>query len=212
MGITVDNLAGDPAFGLVVTVVLTIVATGLVLRIKTGRTAPSDPLSNLFTAERFEAEIEACERRVSPFAGRSAMLRARIEPIGDVRRQFNPESRAEALAQVAQVMRAGVRKGDIVIEAEGPEGDGSFVIVAQGASEEDAGSIAHRLLRSLSGTRFTASFGIAARRDRESEAAWHARARQALDATGSSRVVTASEWEEIALLPAPVPSSQSEAA
>ncbi len=216
-----EALAGasvtDPAFGLVAAIVIAGVLTAWALRSSAKPRVAADPLSGLFTPERFEAEIEATERRIAPVKPRGAVLRGHIDHLSQVRALWGAETRAEAAAQVAKVIRAGVRKGDSVTQYEGPEGDGSFVILAPGASEEEASAIAKRLLKTIGETeieamgsdmRLSASFGVASRRIGETETAWHARAGEALNAatqSGEEQVVTASEWEEVVLLPAPMP-------
>ena len=122
---------------------------------------------------------------------------------------------------MAQVIRAGVRKGDDVTRCDKSPEDGGFVIQAPGATEVEASAIAKRLLKTIGSTeidamsgdmRLSASFGVAARRIGETEDAWRARAGEALNAaidSGEEHVVTASEWEEVMLLPAPTPSPES---
>lgn len=205
----------NPVFGLLAAIVLVLAMTMFALRSNARAREAGDPLDGFFAPDRFKAEIEATERRSKPLKPRSAMLRGHIEHLAQVRTLWGPKTRADALAQIAQVMRAGVRKTDMVIEAEGPEGDGSFVILAHNASEKDADGIARRLLKTLGSTRIsgigdqmrlTARFGVAARQPGESEEQWHDRARAALAAaltSGEEQIITASEWEEIALLPAP---------
>ena len=205
----------DPAFGLIAAICLAAVLTATAIRSNAKARKAPNPLSGLFTPDRFEAEIEATERRVSPFSPRGAVLQGKIDHIAQVRALWGPEVRQDVISQVAQVMRAGVRKGDCVTATEGPEGDASFVILAPGASEDEASGIAKRLLRDIGqakvsgmgkGMRLTASFGVASRRLGENEREWHARARAALDAAqtyGEDQILTASDWEEVVLLPAP---------
>lgn len=205
----------DPAFALMIAILVASAITAYALRSQTQARKAADPLSGFFSPDRFEAEIEATERRITPFKPRGAVLRGQIDHMSQVHALWGAETRAQAVHQVAQVMRAGVRKTDMVIESEGSEGDGSFVILAHGASEEDASGIAKRLLKTIArtkvvgmadGMRLTASFGIAARRIGESDEEWRARADMALAAaraSGEDQIVTASEWEEIMMLPAP---------
>jgi diguanylate cyclase (GGDEF)-like protein len=205
----------DPIIGLVAAIIVAGVLTAWALRSASKQRSMADPLSGLFTPERFEAEIEATERRITPIKPRGAVLRGNIDHLSQVRALWGPETRADAAAKVAQIIRAGVRKGDAVSQYEGHEGDGSFVIIAPGATEEEGSAIAKRLLKTIGSTaidgmgddmRLSASFGVAARRIGESEAAWHARAGEALNAAtemGAEQVMAASDWEEVVMLPAP---------
>ncbi len=234
-------LSGSPfvdfAMGLVTALCLAIAALLLSARIRSRQDQSANPLSDLFTGNRLGAEAELAERiytsarmsphnrplgrqrrqerRVAPRHLHGAVLRGRIDHISQVGTVWGQEARDEAIAQVAQVMRAGLRKTDMLVEAEGPRGDGSFVILANGANEAEGGSIAKRLTQEIAladvqaidkGFGLTASFGVAARRPDETAQQWHARASSALDAaqaTGEHNVVTSTQWEEIALLPAP---------
>lgn len=211
----------DPVYGAMAIIAAATLLVVLLVRSIVSSHQKIDPLAGLFEADVLELEIEAAERRNANRPAHTAMLKGRIDHLSEVRALWGPDTRAEAIDQVAQVMRAGVRKGDAVT-AEGPEGDGSFVIVAPGATEVEADRIAKRLLNTLSRTRvaglgedmrLSASFGVAVQKPGESDAEWHERARAALDAaqdSGEDQIIAASEWEEIALLPAPAPSADGE--
>ncbi|MFU7527978.1 GGDEF domain-containing protein [Qipengyuania sp. ASV99] len=215
----------DPATALILAIAITGALTLFALRSGSGLRKPVDPLSGFFAPARFAAEIEETERRTTPFKPRGAILHGQIDNLRQVRTLWGPEIRADAVRQVAQVMRAGVRKSDMVVGATDTDSEGSFTILADGASEAEASRIAKRLLKTLSrtkvlgigdGIRLTASFGVAARRLGESETQWRARADAALTAaqnSGENQIITASEWEEIILLPAPVePNPENKAA
>jgi len=213
----------DPAVALASAVAIAAGFTIYALRSNNRAREAVDPLNGFFTPDRFEAEIEATERRISPFKPRGAVLHGQIDHLSQVRTLWGPDTRAHAVRQVAQVMRAGVRKSDMVVQTEGPEGDGSFVILAHGASEDEATGIAKRLLKTIGrtkvpgmgeGMRLTASFGVAARRLGESDEEWRNRADMALAAaraSGEDQIMTASEWEEVMMLPAPDPIADCEA-
>ena len=191
----------------------------LVLVIQTARDKRrkrANPLQGMFQSEAFNDNIDAIADRRT-FAHRSgAVLRARVDHLPQVKQLWGHDTRDAALAQVAQVMRAGVRKGDAVsASSDDPAHDGTIEIQADGASEAEAGAIARRLLDTLShmpvpgmGTHFrvSASFGVAGRLPGETDEAMRKRAEVALaaaQAAGEDHIVTASEWEEIKLLPAP---------
>ena len=213
-GLSGTGLA-DPIFGLVMVAGIAATLTVLALKSSTRSRVATDPLSGLFQPERFEAEIEGMQRRRAPLAPHGAILRGEIDHLSQIRALWGPETHSNVTAKVAQVIRAGVRKGDDVTRCEVSQGEGSFVIHTPGATEAEASAIAKRLLKTIGGTeigamggdlRLSASFGVAARRIGETEAAWHARAGDALNAAieaGEEQVVTASEWEEVELLPAP---------
>lgn len=210
----------DPATALIAAMVIAAVLTALALRSVSLARKPVDPLAGFFAPARFAAEIEATERRTSPFKPRGAILHGQIDHLTQVRTLWGEETRADAVRQVAQVLRAGVRKSDMVVAATDADSDGSFMILAHGASEAEAGGVAKRLLKTLArtkvpgmgdGMRLTASFGVAARQLGESDVQWRARAEAALAAaqnSGENQIITASEWEKIILLPAPAASDK----
>ncbi len=206
----------DPELWMIAAAIFAVLCAAYALQTR-HRAKPADPLSGLFNPTTFDAEVQATERRQSNAtpsnAQRTAILRARIDSKSKKRALWDSETRAEAVSQVAQVMRASVRDGDRVQAVQGPEGDDSFVIIAPGADEEEASGIAKRLLERIAETRMrgNASFGVAQQREGESDAETRARAGDAMEAaarTDSDQVVMASEWEEILLLPAPTPSEE----
>ncbi len=214
----------DPTYGLIAAALFGALAGAMLVRSMSRFGKFGNPLSGLFSAPRFDAEAKAVattktsERRVALRHPHSTVLRGRIDHLKQVSNIWGPETRDEAIAQVAQVMRSGLRKNDTMIEAEGASGDTSFIILARGASEHEASGIAKRLLDRIAATEvngmsagfgLTASFGVAARRPDETIDEWHARAGSALDAaqsSGEDKVFTATEWEEVALLPSPAAS------
>lgn len=223
MGGMPDALLSNPiTVGLVVLAICLCAGGYLALRGKRTGEGKSDPLDGFFTSQAFNQQLRLAGRRKSDLRpplgiNQTAMLRGRIDHLNQVRHIWGPETRAEAIEQVAQIMRAGVRKDDVIT----PVDDDGFVILAPGASERDAGIIAKRLREALSqkylagmgtGLHVTASFGVAECRDGESEAETRERADAALDAAqeaGEDQVITASEWEEVILLPAPDSGDQS---
>ncbi|MEP3420209.1 MAG: diguanylate cyclase [Erythrobacter sp.] len=222
-----------PDFWLIAFAVFVTILAGHAILTKK-RDKAKDPLNGLFKPENFEAQADAMDRRRSAprpihqpnrrsaaHAGThdAAVLHGRIDESPKVRALWDSETRDRAIAHVAQVMRAGVRDGDVVSGLQGPDGDGSFVIIAPGASEAEASGIARRLLDTIAETRFDAhgrhargamrfrtSFGVAQRRADESDADVQARAASAMDAAsgrGDDHIIVASDWEEVHLLPAP---------
>ncbi len=219
-----DSLAGveiaDPVIGLVASAALIsiIIAAALCVHAKRHESSP-DPLSTLFDKTKFDDEIENAAAQASRVHHRGAVLRGKLDHLPQVKQVWGHDTRDAAIAQVAQVMRAGVRKSDLFSE-ECAEDDGSFAIVTPGATEEEAESIAQRLLTRLGhakidgmgdGMRLTASFGVAGRRLGESDVAMRARAEAALRAAqkmGEEKVVAASDWEEVKMLPSPAPAKK----
>ena len=222
-----QGLAGTIALDPVYAPIAIIAAASLLIVALTRSAVRShqsaDPLAGLFEPEILEIEIEATERRKATKSARSAVLRGRIDHLDQVASLWGPEARADAIKQVAQVMRAGVRRGDTVSTGEGTENDGEFAIVAEGADEQEASAIAKRLLQDIGSARvagmsknmrLSASIGVAARRYSESERAWNARAREALNcaqSSGEDQVVTAGDWEEIMLLEGPATDTRGDA-
>lgn len=173
-----------------------------------------DPLAELFAPGVLESAADDANRRLAGRMAGQAVLRGRIDQIAMLRTGWDAAARDQVLSQIAEVMKAGVRRGDHFSHI---EGDG-FTIVLPGADEQGARSVADRLRLALarirlsqSGAhnRFTASFGVAAGRGGENGETLVARARAALDAAqraGSDYVVAASEIEEVMFLPAPTAS------
>lgn len=201
----------DPAIGLVAILALMGALTLLWLRWKERIANWRTSVMRMIEVRHRKTKARSSDRRVAPRHHSGSVLRGQIDHLKQICAIWGPETRDEAVKQVAKTMRAGLRKNDLIIEAEGAEGNATFIIIAKGASEEEASQIANRLLKMVADVEvsgmstdidLTASFGIAARRRGESVNEWHARAGSALaaaQATGEDRVVTASEWEEFAL-------------
>lgn len=173
------------AFGLVAGAVLLLGAQRLMRR----QRRSSDPLAGFLASNAFEASLDqtashsAIAQRAAVACKGGAVLRGRISHLEEVGEVWEHSARAEAIAQVAQVMRAGVRKGDeVVTEA---DGKGAFAIHMAHADEQEAGVIARRLLDALAATPIPAM-------------------RSGVQASASFEL-SPDEWEEIKLLPAPAP-------
>lgn len=169
------------------------------------------PLADLFPPTMLGQAVERANRRRATRKAAQAVLSGRIDQIAMLRAGWDSDAREQVLAQIAAVMKAGVRREDSFTHIAG-EG---FTIVMPGADERDALGVAERLRRALAsmplprtGARnpFTASFGVAADEHGLAGEALIARARAALDAaqqTGCDHVVAASEIEEVIFLPRP---------
>ena len=232
MGEALGALFTDPLLGglAAVLVAASAVVLALWMRSTKARRKVSNPLAGFLQHGNIEARALVKDELRAPRPERrkpaskahrtTAMLRSRIDHLSQVRHIWGPETRAEAIEQVAQVMRGGVREGDIVRQVE----EDGFVILAPGASERDASNIAKRLRAVLArkyiagmgtGLHLTASFGVAEVRGDESEEDARVRADEALEAaqgSGEEQVLAASDWEEVILLPAPDGESDDKAA
>ena len=220
--------AMDPVLWLVAGSAAATLVIMLALRGAARRKEQSDPLTSLFDRARFEermdetAELsaEAAADVAAPRLRKTAVLSGRLDHLVQVGKVWGQDARKDAILQVAQVMRAGVRKTDLFAD----DSDEGFTIVAEGASESEAGDIAKRLMERLAempvpgaadDVRLTASIGVAERREGESDDDVRARAdaaRETAQADGEDRIVTASDWEEIPLLPAPALTGSDESA
>jgi diguanylate cyclase (GGDEF)-like protein len=169
------------------------------------------PLADLMLPAAQMQTIDLAARRNAERAGSQAVLSGRIDQLVGLRSVWNPDIREQVQGHVAAVMRAGLRRGDSFAAGEGEQ----FTITIPGADERTAARIADRLRRSLSQLRLphlggtgqvTASFGVAAEQFGDTGDALVRRAQQALNAAlarGEDHVITASEIEDIILLPAP---------
>lgn len=183
-------------------------------RLEPRRAADAGPLGAIHSSEVFSKAVDLAARRNAMRAASQAVLHGQIDQIEKLGPLWNSDTRAEVSAHVAAVMRASLRRGDRMAQAEGA----GFTITLSGADERAAMRIADRLRRRLGQldlpqvggeTPLTASFGVAAEGFGEGGDSIARRARRALDAAvakGADHVVPASEIEEIMLLPAPAPS------
>ncbi|KPF64874.1 hypothetical protein IP79_01165 [Porphyrobacter sp. AAP60] len=174
------------------------------------------PLKDLLSRDTLGPAINLANRRKAMRQTSHAVLHGRIDQMEGMHGVWNAELRD----QVANIMRAGLRRGDSFSDI---DGDG-FTIVVPGADEQNASRIAHRLRRSLAQLRdtypaglsgITASFGVAAGHRCDNDNLMIMRARAALKAAiarGEDHVIAASDIEEVMYLPAPAPSSTASAA
>lgn len=161
------------------------------------------------------AAVDLAARRNAVRAESQAVMRVRIDQLTSLKSAWDGDTREEVLSHVAAVMRAGLRRDDRFAVCD----TGSITITIPGADERTAARIADRLRRSLAQLRLphlggagqvTASFGVAADRHGETGDILVRRARQALEAAmlqGHDHVVTASEVDEVMLLPPPAASA-----
>ncbi len=164
--------------------------------------------------------VDLTARRNAERAGSQAVLSGRIDQLAGLRGVWNPDIREQVQGHVAAVMRAGLRRGDSFAASQGDH----FTITIPGADERTAARIADRLRRSLArlrlshlggNGRITASFGVAAEQFGDTGDALVRRAQQALNAAlarGEGHVITASEIEDIIMLPAPAAAPTASAA
>lgn len=223
-----DAFAGvdlsEPIYGLITACLLAIILTIVTIRLFPRQRRSDDPLGGLFSSAQFDEQLNNLAVRSAMSDRATAVLSGRIDQLDKSRDVWGPDTRDEALEQIAQVMRAGVRKGDTWQDDEPVRDDGSFVLTAPGANESEASNIAARLMERLSslppvhegaGTSPTASFGIASQRSGETTAQTQARAETARNVAqdrGDEQIIMASEWEEVVMLPAPAPTGSDETA
>jgi len=178
------------------------------------------PMANQMHPALHHPADDLASRRNAVRGGSQALLHGRVDQLVGLRSVLTADTREQVQGHVAAVMRAGLRRGDsfVVSEAEG------FTITIPGADERTAARIADRLRSSLRQLRLphlggtgqvTASFGVAANQFGQTGETLVRRARQALEAAlfqGEDHVITASEIEEIMLLPPPSASASASAA
>ena len=216
------DAAGAGATDTVVWVVAGIAALTLIsmviLRGAARRKEDSNPLTTLFERSGFEERMGKTAmlsaNSETTRGPRTAVLSGRLDHMGQVGQIWGADTRTAAIEQVAQVMRAGVRKTDHFSSGRSDD----FTILANGASEDEASGIARRLMAKLAQLpvpgmegdhRLTATIAVAERLDGESDEQLRTRADAARDGasrSGEDRVVAASEWEEIRFLAAPAAS------
>lgn len=175
-----STIMTDPAMALGAGMAAGVAVTALAVRVLGRRRSASDPLQPLFERSTFEDQMESTAERSARCEPKGAVLKGRINHLAKVQPVWAQDTRAEAIAQVAQVMRAGVRKGDVVTDA---DAQGRFTIHAHGANEAEAGTIARRVLGALAETPIPAV--------------------QAGDRAKAAIEVSPDDWEEVRLLGAP---------
>jgi diguanylate cyclase (GGDEF)-like protein len=171
----------------------------------------TSPLAALMQPATLKNAADLANHRSAIRAASHAVLHGQIDQLGPLRTIWSPEAREQVQGHVAAVLRAGLRRDDSFADS---DGDG-FTIILPGADERTAARIADRLRRSLGQLRLpqlggtaqvTASFGVAAQRFGDNGDMLARRARMALEAAlhdGADQVITASEIEDVIMLPAP---------
>jgi diguanylate cyclase (GGDEF)-like protein len=195
----------DPGTGLLTAIMLAAAFTAFALL-----RDPLEPAPAIRRRGPSETLSDLVERRDFQRRGH-ALVEARIDPFRSLGQVLGEEARRKAFDKAAKVLRAGLRRSDVIRTIPG-EG---FVIVIEGARETEAAGVAERLRRALAQATFpglgdmlrvTASFGVAEGRTGESPDETWTRAGSALDAAmagGEECVVLASEIEEVLFLPPP---------
>lgn len=171
------------------------------------------PLARQMQPAALFQPIDLAARRNADRATSQAVLHGQIDQLVGLRTDWGCDMREQVQGHVAAIMRAGLRRGDSFAAG----GRDAFMITIPGTDERTAARIADRLRRSLEGLRLphiggsvrvTASFGVAAEQFGVTGDALVKRAQQALRVAldqGEDHVITASEIEEIFLLPPPAP-------
>ncbi|MFM7377992.1 MAG: hypothetical protein ACKO1O_07670, partial [Erythrobacter sp.] len=106
------------------------------------RAANAGPLHK---PEIFSKAVDLAARRNAMRAASQAVLHGKIDQIEKLGPLWNSDTHAEVRADVAAVMRASLRHGDRMAQAEGA----GFTITLSGADERAAVRIADRLRRRL---------------------------------------------------------------
>ena len=212
-------VAGCAAYALFPGLRAKLLHTAAKMGIYDRRRRQANPLPGLIQSGAFDKLAENAAERAAMKSRLGSLIYGRIDHLNQVGQIWGESAREEAVKEVARIMRAGTRTTDI-IETDPPAGieassDGSFVIHVDGANEKEANAIAQRLIRALGttpipamgeGMRLTASFGVAQRREGETNTSLYARAHAVLNTAqngGEDTVLSASDWEEMQLLPAP---------
>lgn len=167
---------------------------------------------------RFGASL--ADRRRRARAHEHTVLHARIEHSGNLA-EWTPELRQQVLDRVADVMRAGLRRDDRLVQS-GPD---DLTITIRGADTRTALQVAQRLREALAqlpfphlsgDARVSARLGLAGLRGPKlrngSIPRSHGGRNAAGSKTGHGHIVDGCEMEEIILLPAPATPRAADAA
>jgi diguanylate cyclase (GGDEF)-like protein len=112
--------------------------------------AHQDSLIKLPNRRGFMRELERLCARVSRYGNAAAMLFVDLDGLKMINDTFGHRAGDESLIQVAELLTAGVRRGDVVARIGGDE----FGILLENASEESAHETAARLIELICGCEF----------------------------------------------------------
>jgi diguanylate cyclase (GGDEF)-like protein len=113
--------------------------------------AHQDTLISLPNRRGFMRELERLVARVGRYGSSAAMLFVDLDGLKMINDSFGHRAGDEALIQVAQLLSAGVRRGDVVARIGGDE----FGILLENANEQSAHETAARLVELICSCEFT---------------------------------------------------------
>jgi diguanylate cyclase (GGDEF)-like protein len=113
--------------------------------------AHQDTLISLPNRRGFMRELERLVARVGRYVSSAAMLFVDLDGLKMINDSFGHRAGDEALIQVAQLLSAGVRRGDVVARIGGDE----FGILLENANEQSAHETAARLVELICSCEFT---------------------------------------------------------
>jgi diguanylate cyclase (GGDEF)-like protein len=114
------------------------------------RLAHEDPLINLPNRRGFMRELERLIDRAQRYGHAAAMLFVDLDGLKMINDTFGHRAGDEALIQVADMLRRGVRRSDVVARIGGDE----FGILLENADEDNAHETANRLADQICGCEF----------------------------------------------------------
>jgi diguanylate cyclase (GGDEF)-like protein len=112
--------------------------------------AHQDSLIKLPNRRGFMRELERLCARVGRYGNAAAMLFVDLDGLKMINDTFGHRAGDESLIQVAELLTAGVRRGDVVARIGGDE----FGILLENASEDSAHETAARLIELICGCEF----------------------------------------------------------
>jgi diguanylate cyclase (GGDEF)-like protein len=113
--------------------------------------AHQDSLISLPNRRGFMRELERLCARVGRYGNGAAMLFVDLDGLKMINDTFGHRAGDESLIQVAELLTAGLRRGDVVARIGGDE----FGILLENATEQSAHETASRLVELICGCEFT---------------------------------------------------------
>jgi diguanylate cyclase (GGDEF)-like protein len=113
--------------------------------------AHQDSLIQLPNRRGFMRELERLCARVGRYGNGAAMLFVDLDGLKMINDTFGHRAGDESLIQVAELLTAGLRRGDVVARIGGDE----FGILLENATEQSAHETAARLVERICGCEFT---------------------------------------------------------